>query len=623
MMKRIATLTLCAILLFCLCACAANGKQAKLGQADNEILTYQKIDPEKTTLFVGTTGNDYIGHLNAEFESQNPDVQIIVSTQTGGSGTSRPMADNVKSGYAPDIMFVSAGYFDSEETVQYFEKLSANPLVRSYQDEALNRLAVDDNIYFLPGPSTITCMLYNNTLFEQYGWETPKTFEEFVALCLRIREDTNGTVQPWNPNAKYETNFNAVTTAFVYEELFGGIENRSWYEEFINGNATFAGHMEPYYDMLQTLIDNDIILEEHFSYSATTRGEEFQEGKIAMYNYPVGGTRSEVYDIRYMPFPSTTGENGFLVDNINVTVGVPIKEHTEAEKDAIQRYLEFFTSIEGQNAFIGENLMFSNVKDVPLNNAEYLSGIEDAINKGRYFSQLTFALPDVKSNISFSKDALAMTLGEKTGAQCIADNDVHPFKTEEVQEPEPVATVAEDFTILDTSFFIADMYREKAGADIGLIAHNVAYRGNLMRMYKGELDADDIKSLKPRSLENKSTLIKATMSGRQFMEAITHITNYGDTDVNAVFAFSGLKCTVAPWKPRGEVYASVALADGTAIDPDTLYTVAMWDGTVAPEYITEIVETYAGTWEEFMTETLKAKGTIAPARDGRITLVWE
>lgn len=622
-MKRMMILTLCvALLLGCFSACATETEQAAIGQSERDILTYTPIDPEKTTLFISTTGNDYVGDFCREFMRRNPDVQLIVTTVTGGVGTARPMANDVKNGNAADIMLVGAGYFTDEETLQYFENLSTNPVVQSYQAEALDRLAVDDNIYFLPGPSSITCMLYNNTLFEQYGWKVPKTFDEFVALCLQIREDTNGTVQPWNPNAKYETNFNAVTTAFVYEDLFGGMENRGWYEEFCKGDATFAGHMEPYYDMIQTLIDNKILLEEHFSYSATTRGEEFQNGQIAMYNYAVGGTRSDIYDIQYMPFPGTTGDSGFLVDNINVTIGVPIQEHTDAEKDAIGRFLDFFTSFEGQEVYIGANLMFSNVKGMPLNNAEYLSGISDAIANGRYFSQLTFAPASGKSNISFSKDALAMTLGEKTGAQCIADNDAHPFKAEAATPLETVATVAEEFTMLDTSFFIADMYREKADAEIGLIAHNVNYRGNLLHMYAGTLNADDIRSLKPRSFANKSTLVKVSMTGQQILDAMTHITNYSDVYINAIFAFSGLKCTVAPWRPLGEMYVSVALADGTELDPAKLYTVAIWDGTVAEGDITEVLETYEGTWEELMTETLKAKSPISPANDGRVTIVW-
>lgn len=618
-MKRTLALLLCAIIALGLSGC---GDKKTVGMADNEIVTYNKVDPKKTTLFISTTGNDYISNLNRAFEQANPDVQIETIVMTLGAGTSRPMANQVINGDAPDIMYVAAGAFTPDESEKYFENLSSNAIVQRYQNEALNRIAANGNIYFLPGPSSITCMLYNNTLFEQYGWQVPKTFDEFVALCLKIREDTNGTVQPWNPNAKYETNFNAVTTAFVYEELFGGVENRRWYNEFCAGRETFAGHMEPYYEMIQTLIDNKIILEEHFSYSATTRGNEFKAGQIAMYNYTVGSTQSKEYDIQYMPFPSTKGDKGYLVDNINTTVGVPKKEHTKEEKDAINRYLEYFTSAEGQKVFIGENMMFSNVKDVPLNNAEYLMGIEEAIAQGRYFSQLTFASPSAASNISLTKDAKAMLLGEKTAAECVAANDAQPFKTGAAAAlPETIATVAENFTMLETSFYFADMYREKAGADIGLIAHNAQYRGNLIRMYKGPLNADDVKAFKPRSFDNKTTLVKASMTGKQILDALAHIAHF-DKAADAIYAFSGLKCKVAPWKPMGEKYLEVALADGKKLDENRLYTVAFWGGTVYDEYITEILETYEGTFEQLLTERLQQDKTIAPAKDGRITLVW-
>ena len=91
---------------------------------------------------------------------------------------------------------------------------------------------------------------------------------------------------------------------------------------------------------------------------------------------------------------------------------------------------------------------------------------------------------------------------------------------------------------------------------------------------------------------------------------------------NSIYAYSGLKCEVAPWNELGQKYLSVTLADGTALQMDKLYTVAIWDGTVADAYITQTLETYEGTWEALMTEKLVADGAIAPAKDGRIKLVW-
>lgn len=90
-----------------------------------------------------------------------------------------------------------------------------------------------------------------------------------------------------------------------------------------------------------------------------------------------------------------------------------------------------------------------------------------------------------------------------------------------------------------------------------------------------------------------------------------------------VDAVSGLKCTVAPWNELGSKVLSVTMADGTAIDEAKLYTVAIWQGTVHEEYITEELKSYEGTFEELLTAKLETEQTIAPASDGRMTLQWD
>ena len=156
---------------------------------------------------------------------------------------------------------------------------------------------------------------------------------------------------------------------------------------------------------------------------------------------------------------------------------------------------------------------------------------------------------------------------------------------------------------------------------MGLINHGVAYRGNLIRLFKGELPESYVQVLLPRSFDNGSALVKASMTGQQLTEALNHPMGNGYVS-NSVYAFSGLQCQVAPWNEPGHKYLSVKLADGAALEPDRLYTVAFWGGTVAEEYITEVLETYEGSWVELMKAKLAADGTIAPAKDGRIALTW-
>lgn len=625
-MKRILALLLCALTALALTTgCQKQPEAATAAYAkSDDIVTYRNLDLDKTTIVVSRTGNIYADHLNAAFEEANPDIQVIYIDITGGNMQSKPMTQWIEKGYAPDIMYIIPYSFSDEATETYFENLSAHPVIESYQTEALNRVAVSANIYWLPGPSQIECMLYNKTLFERYGWQVPNTFDEFVDLCVKIREDTNGEVEPWNPNAKYSKEIDTALGAFVYEELYGGVENRTWYNEFISGNETFAGHMEPYYEMVQTLADNGILREEHFSYSATTRGKEFEAGKIAMINSPIRLYENDEFEFGFMPFPTTKGELGYLCDNFCCVLGVPKKERTQAEKDAVDKYITFFSSEEGQRIFISNALMISNVKNVPLSQPEHLNSLGQAIENGHTFARLDFKSKSGEATFSMTGSLREMVNGETTGAECITAIDAQPYKpaAEPVTPPETVAKAEEDFTILEVSNYFADMYRETAGADIGLIVNNSAYRGNLMRIFKGDINVADVTVLKPRSFANDSALAKVSMTGKQIRDALDKPVGNGKT-IDAVYAVSGLKCKVAPWNAPGEKMLSVTLADGKPLEEDTLYTVAIWQGTVYDEFITETLKTYEGSFEELLTAKLKADGSIKPVDDGRMELIWE
>jgi raffinose/stachyose/melibiose transport system substrate-binding protein len=224
-MKKIFGILLFVMLLAILLPGCAK-KTAATGEASNEIMTYKKLTQDKTTLVVSYTGNIDIGAFSEEFERLNPDIQVVCLDITGGNLKVNPAQDWILNGLAPDVMFWSGDLASDQFISENFENLSTGSVMDSYQSEALGDIAIDGNLYCLPCPSEVVCMLYNKTLFEQYGWQVPATFDEFVALCDRITEDTNGEVAPWNPNAKYSNEFQIVMQGFLYDELFSGVDNR-------------------------------------------------------------------------------------------------------------------------------------------------------------------------------------------------------------------------------------------------------------------------------------------------------------------------------------------------------------------------------------------------------------
>jgi len=116
--------------------------------------------------------------------------------------------------------------------------------------------------------------------------------------------------------------------------------------------------------------------------------------------------------------------------------------------------------------------------------------------------------------------------------------------------------------------------------------------------------------------------VKVKMTGSQLMNALNDPPGYESGAADCVYAFSGLKASVDPWNAIGGKYLSVTMADGTPLDPDTVYTVAFWKGMVRNAYITDTVESYKDTYVSLLSDAIRNAGTISPVEDGRMTLIW-
>lgn len=61
--------------------------------------------------------------------------------------------------------------------------------------KAVNNL--ETHYYVFPGNENITGIVYNKTMFDEYGWTVPTTTAELKALCAQIVTDTKGAIAPF------------------------------------------------------------------------------------------------------------------------------------------------------------------------------------------------------------------------------------------------------------------------------------------------------------------------------------------------------------------------------------------------------------------------------------------
>ena len=173
---------------------------------------------------------------------------------------------------------------------------------------------------------------------------------------------------------------------------------------------------------------------------------------------------------------------------------------------------------------------------------------------------------------------------------------------------------------------VADAIREATGADIGFFNSG----GIRSDMRAGELVYGDIFEVSP--FDNYPAVVQLT--GAQVAEAI-RIASAGERGLMQV---SGIKYTVDAEKEKDKPadvrnrVVSISLADGTPLDPDHLYTVAMPDfiaaggdgqtplmATVPPERVKVYQDRPV---REYLIDALRArKSPLVPALEGRVTVL--
>lgn len=583
--------------------------------ADNEILTYQPVDFTKTVITVGQSVAADTEAVEAAIEEKFPDVDVVVLDQPSVSKFTLSAEKRVAAADLPDIMFFSPG---ENRVGDYFYDLSAEDFVNRYNLSALNDLSTDGKLYQLPISTAAAGIYYNKTLFEEHGWEIPATIDEFYELCDTI---SAAGIRPFVPCFKYS--MCGVGFGLSNREMFSTIEKKDQYDLFVAGEGTCKGVMEPFYEALQTLYEKGIVIDEDFSSSLTQNRKALYAGEIAMLP-----ARLEIYslyemeqpdcEIGFIGYPSDVPGERWMQFAAGRAMSLSRQSMEDPEKhQVLLDIFDYFSTNEGQavlqQCFAGLSSLTSYQSTVK----DSLSDIQTCIDTSRVFYAADFI------NSTHNHVILDWMKGNMTMDEIIAETDgFRALDLASDSQEEAIGTASETFTTLETSFLVADTMKEATGADIALLLHRTYYKGNFAKLYEG--DIIQMERFVLRSLGGSDYLTTYEITGSDLKTLMEHPLVDGE-EINAMYAFSGLKMIYAPWDDQDKNVQKLTLADGSEIDDNAVYTVAAWATTIDESYITSTMQTFedVGSNIDLMTAAIKAAGTVAPARDGRITLKWE
>lgn len=599
---------------------------------DDDIFTYEKLEEGKIPLVVGKAGTVDLEAANERFEQLYPQYQLVSQVIVGGVDN-KALANTLAAGCAPDVLLSAYDQLLTEDLADLFVDLSSHPSADGYLMSSLQTFTDGGSLYYLPGPSAAYGIVYNKTMFAEHGWSVPKTYDEFVELCARIETETNGQVDAFNPNAKYPGVFCDPVQAFAYSEVLGDIADASWLSAFKSGEATFSGHMEPLFEAFGKLAARGVVEDADWLQSSTKRMNDFMAGNIAMINLPRQLDEKDLtFEASVMPYPGAAEGADYLVSLPSYAVACPkqaVAPSAQKQK-AIDDYLAFLGSSEAQKLIVGESALFPSVKGLSSDAAKQAASEEAraAVQQGRIFQRENFsgsATPPLAGVISEQCRAMVNGQVDAAGACVAVDEYCAAWRAGQLEQEEPaIAQVVEDMTTLEVAEYVCDAMRETSGADVALLPVKGSLRSIISPLFVGDVTANTVTDLKLRGLVTTDRLLTVDMTGAQLRECLDHPRDgSSDEDMNCVFAFSGLRATVAPWMPLGQRYRDVTLADGSELDPRATYTVAFWAGTVLPECAEGAQPAVDEEFVPWLTAAIEADGELAPANDARRTLVWE
>ena len=133
---------------------------------------------------------DYFDALEEEFNATHDDIVLTIDSPNDASTILRTRF--IREDY-PDIIGIGGDinysyYIDAEILADVSDYPGLENIKQSYLDigEALE-IVPTDGVYGVPYAANAAGVLYNRDMFEEHGWETPTTWDEFIALCEEIQ----------------------------------------------------------------------------------------------------------------------------------------------------------------------------------------------------------------------------------------------------------------------------------------------------------------------------------------------------------------------------------------------------------------------------------------------------
>ena len=315
--------------------------------------------------------------LEKKFNETHDDIELVIDSPN--DATTIMKTRFIREDY-PDIIgiggdmnysnFLDAGLLMD---ISDYEGLDSIKDVYLQMDKELE-LVPQEGVYAVPYAANAAGVLYNKDIFDQYGWEIPTTWDEFIALCEDIQaeglqpfffgfRDTWTCLAPWN----------AIAVDLVDSDICSQV-NR--------GEANFTDNYREVAEKTRALLD--YAQDDPFAYSYNDACTAFARGEAVMYpigSYAVPQIQSVNPDINIDSFVMPASEDA-SVNKLNSGNDLQFSVLAESKhKEAAYEVLDFLLEDENVQMYLDDqNAVPCKEGDFEL--APMLDGMKTYIDEG-------------------------------------------------------------------------------------------------------------------------------------------------------------------------------------------------------------------------------------------------
>ncbi|MBY0123331.1 ABC transporter substrate-binding protein [Bacillus sp. S/N-304-OC-R1] len=410
-MKKLGKAWLAGLFSFSLVFAAACSKDT--GSTETPEKKDDEVKKEQVTLTIGSwRTEDTAGYAKVieAFNKQNPDIKVefkpsknteyntILNTALqSGEG---PDIIHLRP-YAPGIALADGGFI---EPLDGLEGLNAFP-----ESTLAASKGSDGKQYGVPLNMSTTQMFYNKKIFSDLGLETPKTWDEFIALNEKIKAEgitpiALGTKEGWLLSAVH---------GIIGPAHYGG---NDFVDKITKGETNFTS--TEFVNSIKAMNE----LKAYFPNNYEGLGMEdirtlFFTGKAAM--FPMGSWEIEVLrgmnpdlELGFFPMPSAVGKDPTITAWVDGSFAV---NANSKHKEEAKKFVQFLMTKEFGELFTKEFKMISANPEVKSDD-ELVNGLSEAVASisTPYMMVVHFAGGNPTSKATLELELQGMYLGQQT-----------------------------------------------------------------------------------------------------------------------------------------------------------------------------------------------------------------